>query len=211
MLGPFFDDVETTVRVVLLAVHRQRGPQEELARRLAGGGALYRGRAWWRGRGAGRHGKRVLHQACIEPYNKTRGTKCGHCGQAVTVGKRVERYGLVHNGWCFDQLMKKAKKEEQERLKRVEAEDFTCAQCKQLILPDEEYYPLDAEGKVADDEGGGDGGGEGGGGGGGRKIHVGCWEASTHNCLHCAGEMGTTPSFTRCARGRARRAAGRRT
>ena len=195
---PFFDDVETSrcewcclPCTVGAGLRKNWHDGSQAAGRAPIAGVPHGGAA-----GAlGGTGKRVLHQACIEPYNKTRGTKCGHCGQAVTVGKRVERYGLVHNGWCFDQLMKRAKKEEQERLKRVEAEDFTCAQCKQLILPDEEYYPLDAEGKVADDEGGGDGGGEGGGGGGGRKIHVGCWEASTHNCLHCAGEIGYDTEF----------------
>lgn len=127
-------------------------------------------------------GRRVLHQACIEPYNKARGVRCAHCGQTVTVGKRVDGYGLVHNGFCFDQLMLRLKREEKvqlESLKKAEAEDFTCAKCKQLILPDDEYYPLDDDST----------------GGVVRKVHVDCWEGTTHYCVHCNGAIGFDTEF----------------
>ena len=45
--------------------------------------------------------------------------RCAHCGQTVTVGKRVERYGLVHNGFCFDQLILRLKREERAQLEKV--------------------------------------------------------------------------------------------
>ena len=131
---------------------------------------------------------------------------CAHCGKTVHVGLRVEGRGLVHKGFCFNMLSKQLvradgsnrdratrshrcahtfaaaccqaieEKKALEALAKAEAEDFTCAECKQLIAPEEEFYTVNANGEIVDDDGGE--------GAKRAKVHVGCLK-QTHQCAHC--------------------------
>ena len=77
-------------------------------------------------------GKITFHQHCVDKFNEAKGNKCIHCKRPIHVGLDIPGRGMVHKGFCHNQILK----EDEEERKRKEAEaaerqkaEFVCVIC----------------------------------------------------------------------------------